>query len=346
MAVEELRARIVSKLTADESAERERLISIALDHVLSQPISRMANPDEVTDIIVATTTHDNASRAIELQVKPAWDRYKARWKETNESLGEWIDEDGRARIENIVVNARLPKGEWAKNAVDPSLVKELLSPILQDTLLSFAKKLPIPGLGGGDESSASSSGSSRSSGLGGFGKRLLNDVGKRASKLADAGKGVLGGLGAEVERQMQKTAKEFADSAQSEMHGALMRRLRSDEGKKIVAEIRKQVLDCVLRTPLTEIDEDNARLPWDDIFGVAPAIVQHVGTLEAFRALVTAEVHAIMEIEGHRTVREFLEETQSIDHVLKPLMAKVDELATDFFAGEPFGSWLDDLLAE
>src|SRR5690606_38041897 len=125
--------------------------------------------------------------------------------ETGETLGDLLPLDTQQKLVEILVALEAPRPDWLREAIDPDLVKELFAPVLQRTLLSFARRLPLAGLSGA---------------AGGFADKLKKRVGERAEKLADAGRRAMGGLGAQLDERIQAAAREFAEGAQRELREA------------------------------------------------------------------------------------------------------------------------------
>ncbi len=122
---------------------------------------------------------------------------------------------------------------WLKGAVDPDDIRQLVAPVIQQMLLRFASKLPIPGFSGGSGGGGGGGGS----GLGGLVGMIGKQVQKSAGQLAEAGKSV-----------MNSVARDFSRTATTEFRAALAVRMKSDEGKKIVLRIRERVVDPGDRT--------------------------------------------------------------------------------------------------
>ncbi|MFT6397722.1 MAG: hypothetical protein ACJAYU_002477 [Bradymonadia bacterium] len=332
--------RLIERLSGDDAAYRERALSTLIQFALDQPVAAYLHIDETVQLIALAITGPNTTRSIERHMRPGWERNLARCEETQDTLGNAIPEDVRARIPRLILENRPPKSEWAKNAVDPKLLRELLSPVLQEFLLGFARKLPIPGKGGGHAAPAEET--SRS----GFGlrNRLKQEASKRAEKFVEAGKTVLGGLSAEVERQIQTAVKDFSASAEEDIRKALMDRLRSDEGKDLLRQIVEQAVGRVLDTPLAEMNKDAEALPWDDIWALIPPIAEHNRDRDHVVAAIRDELEAVLKVEGERSARDLLEESGLLDDMVAAVLQHADTPAQAFFGSAEFDGLVRDLL--
>ncbi len=331
--------RLIQRLSGDDSAFRERALSTLIQFALDQPLSTYLHIDETVQLLALAVTGPNTTRSIERHMRPGWERNLARCEETQDTLGNALPDDVRARIPRLILETRPPKSKWAKNAVDPKLLRELLSPVLQEFLLGFARKLPIPGKGG---HSTPTEDTSRS----GFGlrNRLKQSASKRAEKFVEAGKTVLGGLSAEVERQIQTAAKDFSTSAEEDIRRALLDRIRSQEGRELLRQIVEQAVAHVLDTPLAEMNKDVESLPWDDIWALVPPITEHNRDRDHVVAAIRDELEAALEVEGERTVRELLDESGLLDDTVAAVLRHADVPAQAFFGSDEFDGLIRDLL--
>ncbi len=326
--------RIVAALTDDASPLRDRALSALLDYVLDAPLSTWIAPDEIVNLLTAAATGPNAALSVERHLKPGWERHLARCEETQDTLGAALPDETRKRIGRLIVEARPPRAAWADDIVDPKLLRDLFAPVAQEFLLGFAKGLPLPGIGASD-----APGESRS----GFGlrSRLKQSVEKRAERFVEAGKSMLGGM----ERQIQLLAKDFSESAGRDVRKAIVERLRSDEGRELASAIVLQALNHVLDTPLAELNRDTEALPWDEIWALVPAIVEHNRERTPIVEAVRAELLALLEADGERSARALLEEAGTLDVTVTAALAHFDAPVRDFFASDGFRGWLDEALA-
>jgi hypothetical protein len=205
--------------------------------------------------------------------------------------------------------------------------------------MGFARKLPIPGRSG-------SGGGTEDRSRTGFGirSRIKESASKRAEKFVEAGKSVLGGLSAEVERQIQTAASEFSQSAERDIRRAFVDRIKSEEGRALLAQIVEQAVAHVLRTPIAELNRDAEELPWDDLWALVPPVVEHNRDRAPVVAAIRDELEALLEVEGARSVREVLTEAGLLDDTVASLLAHSKEPAAAFFGGQAFRALAEDLL--
>lgn len=326
---------LLAELGAEQSERRTRLVALLTAFVLDQRVSDLLEPGEVVTLLTQAVTEDNARRVTERWLEPAWERHRARSEAEGDTVGDAVPEAQQAAIRRLLQQARLPKATWAKGAVDPQLVRDLLAPVLQQTLLGFVKRLP--GLGGAEAGGGSGGGGGGASPLSGFagafGKRAL----ERAGKLAEAGRGMLGGA---FDERVQQVAREFSRGALGGMREALRERLRSDEGKKLVGKIREQVFDRLLEAPVAALMDDAEAVPLAEVREVAAPVVAFNAERAFVRRAVREEIQAWVDLEGARTVGELLDEAGLGDAVRDLAARRLDPLLRDFFSSYGFAAWL------
>ena len=310
-----------------------------LDFVIDQPLSTWIDPEDILEVLAASFTGPNTAMTIERHLRPGWDRHVERCQDNGETLGNCVPDDVRQRIVRLITSTPPPRARWADDAIDPKLVRELLAPVIQDFLLGFARRLPIPGIGGREDEGASRSAT-------GFGlrDRFKQSVEKRTERFVEAGKSVLGGLGAEVERQIQAAARDFSETAQRDLKDSLLKRLESPEGRSLLNRIATQVVDCALDTPLAEMNVDVEALPLDDIWALVPAIVEHNNGRDPIVDAIRDELVAVLEVDGERSLRELLTEAGTLDVTVAKALENAEAPARALFASRAFEDWVGALL--
>jgi hypothetical protein len=337
-----VRDKVLARLRNDENGLRSRGAAMVVDTLFARPVAELVDGDEVARLVIEALTAPNATRLVQRHVHPGRARWTAHVKQTGELPKDFVSAATLAKLEALTVSAKLPKGAWANDAVDATLVRQLLAPVLQDTLVNFASRLPLPGMGG--HAPEPEPKRSTSSTLGFLGSRMKAEVEKRAGGLVDVGRSIVGGLSAEVESRMQQLARDFSMSAQTDMRSAFEARLKSDEGKAIVAKLRAQIFRKAISTPLHVFDADTQRLPWDDLLALAGEIAEHNAARPVVRAWIADEVKALLAIEAGRTLGELLEEAGLAATARAMLVPRVDTHAAQVVASDAFAEWLGDLV--
>ena len=331
-------ARLQAALSAEESELRERWVSLLLDASLDQPLLQlMPDAAQLTDWLVEATTLDNLERLRERHGDPAWSRLKARAAANPTTIQDWLGEALVARLQDDLATLHFPVASWTKEALDGHLLRTLLAPVLQDTLLQFARKLPLlnpaaaaPVKGGlfGDVAS-----------------RMKEQVEKRAERFVEAGKGLLGGLGAEVEARVQSAARDFASSAVEDMKHRLGARLKEGESVGILRQVRQRVTAAWLRHPLHDHMSDLDALPLSTLSALTPSLVAGAMEHEWVQAAVEAELAAQLETLRGVTLRGWLTEAGLLDLTLEQTRPLFDRFGRTMFASQAGGAWLAEVAA-
>lgn len=332
--------RMIAALTGARSPARTALVELVLDHVMQLKPDDLIDPDEVVALIVAVPG-SAVDDAVGRHAAAGRARLKAQFATSGDRPMDLMDDHTRAKLVKILSEAPPPRAAWAKDAVDPALVRQLVAPVLQDMLLSFTKKLPLPGLAAG--AGASAHGSSGGL-LGGLAGRVKARVETQAEKLVDASRNLLGGLGEEMERRVQGVARDFSHGATSELKSAFEARLSSPEGRDLSKRIQAQALETVMKTKLAELWRDTDRMPLAEVDALAGAIWDHSRERKQLVDFVRAEVKGLLAIDGQRTIGELLEMGELLDPSRAMLAKRLDGQFGAVFSGARFGTWLDGLV--
>jgi hypothetical protein len=331
---------ILARLVAEESPLRAAGIDLFTDFLLGRRVAELVDVEASVEILLAALTEDNVTRVVVEHLSPAWDRHRQRSEARAEKLGDGFPEDAREKLEELLARQKPPKMAWAKGAVDPILVQKLLAPVLQRTLLSFARKLPLVGAGAGGAAGE------EGKGLGGLAGKLGKEAAKRAQKIAGTvGKSVIGGIGAEMNERIQSAARDFSKEAEKELREALVDRLKSDEGRELAREIRRQALDRVFGTEVAVLMRDVEELPRKELEGLVGPVLAYDARREIGRAAVDEELRAFLDVEGAKTVGELAEELGIAEAVRATVRGRLDALARELFAAPGFRRWLEKLVA-
>jgi hypothetical protein len=327
---EDTRSRILARLAGDDPAARSLLVRAATEHALAQPIASYVDRDSLAALARAAATDANVLLLLSAHGRPAVERQKARSTRLGETLGDLLPHDSDVRVGRVLDGARLPNAAWARGIIDAKLVNELVAPVVQQTLLAFAKKLPLPGVGEG--------GGAVGGALGGA-LRGLGGLAGGAAKL-------VGGISAEVEKRMQSAAKDFADNAAEGFRVALKDRLESDDGKKLLRDIilraHAKLRDVKVADVLAEIDT----LPTAEVDALVAATIAHNAPRSAIADALRAEIDAALAVDGAMTLGAWLERAKIRSQVDAVIASRADAVLRAFFASDAFASVVEVLLAE
>jgi hypothetical protein len=324
---------VLARLAGEDDQARKALVRAAIDHAMGTPLETYIDRHAIAALIRAAVIGDNVLWASREHLRPAIERQRSRSAARDEKLGDLLPADADTHLLRILDGARLPESAWAAELIDRKLVSKLMAPVVQEALLSFAKRLPIPGLAGGGEAAAKAG-------------ALFGGIAGSAGKLFDVGKSFVGGLSAEVEKRMRDAAKDFAENVGENLRGAVRARLTSEEGRRLARELALSILARLRKVPVAEVLGDVDALPPQALDAFVAAIAEHNGARAALADAVSAEVDAALSAEGQKTLGELLERARVRAQVESAIEARADDALRRFFASEDFAGVLDVVLAE
>lgn len=323
--------KIQALLAAPDSAHRSQLLALALDAITARQVGDTIDRALLVEGIYQGLTARAADTIASRHVLPALERIAASFAGKPDRLRELIGPDAEQQIASVVRGGQGPRFGWLKNAVDADDIRQLIAPVIQQLLLAFVSRLPIPGLGG----APSPASDKKPRGMGG----LVGAIGKQVSRsigdLADVGRGVMGSV-----------VKDFSQSAISEFRLALSERMKTPEGRQIVERIRDRVVSNVLNAEGRVVLADFMHLPRPEIARAVALSIEHLREQPSFRAVLEAELHAALDELATHTVGELLSELGLLEATRRQLLSTVDPVVREIAASEAFGSWLEQLLAE
>ncbi|MET0283680.1 MAG: hypothetical protein ABW352_04400 [Polyangiales bacterium] len=326
--------KIQAVLAAPQSAHRTQLIALVFDGISARKVGDTIDRALLIEGIYQGLTASTADTIATRHVLPALERIAQAVDGKEDKLRDLIGSEAEQQIVAVVQSGKGPRFGWLKNVVDPDDIRQLVAPVIQQLLLAFVNKLPIPGLGGAGAGSGSGS-SEKKRGMGG----LVGAIGKQVSRsigdLADVGRGVMGSV-----------VKDFSQTATSEFRVALRDRMKTPEGQKIVERIRDRVVSNVLKARADVVLKDFMHLPRPEIARAVALSIEHLRTQPVFRAVLEAELNQVLDELQKRTVGELLTEVGVLEATRKQVLTMVDPILQGVVAADSFAQWLDAVLAD
>jgi hypothetical protein len=330
-------ARALARLRDANSPLLGRGVALAVDAALDRPLRDVIEPERVVALLVEAIDESRVERALAEIVHPAQDRQRALLAKHDETLAAWLPEGAEALLEEIAAGTRTPRGAWATKLVDRSHVRELLAPVLQETLLAFARKLPM----------ASSVEEGRAGKLlGGLARGIAQGAGERAQKLADLGRSALGGIGAEMEKRVTSAARDFSQGAIEPLREAFAERVTSEEGRAILARMRSHAIGVLLEAKAAELVDDLDSAPRAPLDRLIARTIAHDAKRPEVQAMLRAEVEAFLAAREGQTLRALLDEWGTTATAIAEARRVTEIVARAAVTDDAFAAWLNDLLAE
>jgi len=329
-------SRVLERLTRSDSPLREELVTLAVDHVLGLRLRDAVELERVRTIVLSALSEASVQRVVEQHVRPGYQRQAQAVVGSAVVVGALVPDAARAGMHAIAAKLRLPRARWAQKAFDPALVRALLAPVWTQVLMSFATRLPIPGLAGVVGQGTASAGVT---GL------LARTAMQRAGKLVDRGKNVMGSLGLDVDKRLADAARGFSDSAAQIFRTALQERLASDEGRALVARIASGAIDHVLATKLEDLQADLDELPVDDVFALVPRVIAYAAQTAYVQDITRRELDSYLALEGDRTLTALLDELGILEPTRSALIERGTAHTTSLLQSPRFADWLQRALS-
>ncbi len=331
-------AGILTILRAEVSPLRQSGVALVVDFVLARPLRDFVDREGLIQLLVDSLRSEGIVQTVRNRVAEAWSRHVRRSRGQRLPLGAAFEDDVRARLREVVTRTPPPPARWTRAAVDPVLVRKLIAPALQDVLLAFTRRLPLPGFGTGETSWPGFAT------VAALGNRVRDEIERRAGQVADAGRAVLSGMGLDVEGQIEAATREFSQTAESGFREALAKRIATPEGRALLGEIQAQVLDRLLAARFDELHEDVESLPWSELAELAAPALDHLRRQPFVGRALREEVDAWLAADGARPLRTLLDELGLLAPVRRHALSRADKLARKLFSSAPFARWLGELL--
>ena len=315
-------------LEEHDSPLRGELIGLLFDAVSTQPVGSFLDRASLSAALSRVLMAAHTERVATRHVLPAFERLARATAGRPEILGSFLPPSAEQQLTQLVRSGQGPRFDWLRGAVDADDVRQLLAPIIQQLLMQFTGKLPIPGFGG-------SGGAGGGGGLvGGLVGRLGKQVQRSAGQLADVGRQMLGGV-----------VRDFSETATTEFRVAFDERVKSPEGREILERMRDRLLSHVLGTRLDDVVQDLMKLPQHEIATVVGQVLAHGEQHALFRSLLEGELDALMSELGGRRVGELMGELGELAQLRAQAIASLDPTVRTLIGSPAFEDRLGRLLA-
>lgn len=322
---------LLTALNSEDSSLRKELCELLVDYHLEQPLARYIGADEIEQLIRQLLSPAAVQGHLNQYLIPIVERSLATMAARNQPLGVWVEPQLRAQAVKMLTRPGGPRFAYMEGAISPTLLRNLLSPVFQEVLLSFTSRL------------TSSLGIATGAGGAGTDSRLLGrlgrEVGDRGRRWAEFGRNLMGGLG--LEEKLGQLAGEFSQQAVTTFRTHLGERLQSQEGQALLRELVDQVLDRLLRAPMAEVQKDCERIPLPELMRLHPGGLAHAVAQPLFDVLLRDEVKRFAQEQSPRPLRDLLADFGLQDEVRQLALTIVQRGADDFLSSDAFARFMD-----
>lgn len=332
--------KIITALTGEHGALRTTAATLLVDHVLSQPLSRLVDADTLSELTLQAFGEAQVVRAVEQHVGPGFEQFRVEvMQKPDQTVGDAVPPDLHGGMLDFIAvfgDPDGPRGLWLRGALQPKLLVDLLAPVFQDVLLGFVARLP------------GAAGAAGAAGGGGGGAGVMGMLGAagraRAGKLLDVGRSVVGGLG--IEAALRPLAQDFSRAAVEAFQKSLRKRLGSSEGRELLSSLQQGAFDHVMAVKLADIDADLQRIPVGDFLALCPPLFAHNLGRQLGAEALRGQVRRYFACEGERPLSALLADWGVQQPVRDFAIARAEVLSAELFASAGFSDWLSQVLAE
>jgi hypothetical protein len=302
-----------------EGESLDTLVSLAIDHLLAQPIAQLIDPQLFAQQTVLSLHNAAHSETTEAWIREQISNQRSRVPECTlrESVPAEVIEPIKDAISRPVTLNRAIVGRL----VEHGAVEDLLRDLLVNALQGFAKRIrpAVPGSG-----RASS----------------------RLRSLKKVSEGMLGGIGAEIERQAELKAKEFVDSILASVVTQAADDLCDPSKAATYGRFRGHIVDQLLDTPLTELSGELDKLDPEALVSSSAAALRALSERDDLTTEVTLLIESAVAGFGQKSAGELLEEAGVADSWRRDTESQVSTIARGFISTPGFQTWLGELLQD
>ncbi len=309
-------------------APAAKLAALAVDDLLRRPLEELLVPAEVADHAMDVLRGLASSEELAQVVRARVSWWIDRLAEEPGVAGDWLDDEGVARLEELLERPFPLDPELTMRWLDHEAMRNLVRRVLRETLSTFARRVrpSIPD------------------------SRLLSSVKRRAGRLtrrqreraSSIGDGVLGAVSGEVERGMERRVGEFVDSAV----GGVLRRIAdhvtdpAHEGQ--FGRMRSAAARVALETSNRALAAEASKLDLEALAAFVVSVIRSAADNDRVAAWIGAAVEE--EVRGV-TCGQWLEERGMREAWSAWAREVLAERTRSLARTEEFAAWLDALLS-
>ncbi|MBN1945660.1 MAG: hypothetical protein JW797_08275 [Bradymonadales bacterium] len=312
--------RLLTRL-GDEQAVAD-LVGLVFDFCIDQPIGRYLSPGQMLEALDRILTPEIVERALQAHLRPFLDRERERAAARGDRVEEWLTETAQKELRRLVGRPIRLRRSFLEQLVQQEAVRHMLRSIIEEALGRFVDSLKPDRKGS-----------------------LLAALGRGAAGVASTmTRGLLGKLGSQLEAALSRAANSFIESSMDLMLRHTVDLLSSPEMAQRLGEMSQTGFDGAMELKVEQIFVALHRMPTEKILALVPELVTHNLDRQEVRQAILEELAAMLEVEGHRSVRELLVESKSVDYWRGEAIRLVTPLVVQFTGEEPLARWLEDNL--
>ena len=307
---------IIQKL---EASAVDTLTSLAVDHLLVQPISDLIDPPTLAQQTVLTVRQAVQSEETEARILASLQQFRE--MRPSGTLRDSVPPDVIVPLCTIIAKPVNLNRAMVGRVLEHGAIEELLREILVSALQSFAQRIrpAVPSTG---------------------------KTGNRLRTLKKVGEGMLGGLGAEIERQAEQKAKDFVDGMLSTAIAQAADEMCNPAKAATYGKFRGHILDQLLDTPISELMAEMEKVEPEDLLATTTAILCAITERETIEEEVQQIIRTGLQGFEGQSLGDVLDEAGLESTWRGAVENHVSHIARGFIATPEFKEWLGELLGD
>ena len=307
----------------------DRLAALVVEHELAQPLETLFPPPVLARALRAALEGWLASDTADRELASAIEHLHRQLAQDQRTVREALPPELSKGLAELAARRYSPDRALVLAVLDRPPVRSLARGLLLNVLIEFSRKVSAPVT----ENRITKS---------------FSGLARFAAEQAKGSSGALGGIASalsdEIERQVEKRARDFTDSALTDLFQQAADALTDPSRAKEQAEMRVAVLDGILGLPLERLGRELSRV---DVPGGAAVARKALSQWLASKD-TTAEMEGwltrAMERSGKRPVREVLGALGLLDTFQQLGRESLRGRLAPVVASEPFARWLEELM--
>ena len=338
----ELQARLLTT-GPDGGGPLNRLVGLAMEHVLSRPVAELVDADWFADQLVGALGSASESAETERWLKERVADLRERVPD--ERLLKHAPDEVMGPLRQVVARPVSMERDLAHRLIDHSAIERLLADVISGSLESFVSKLK-PLLAGGAARMPFGGGHSGRGFGGGLGGSIGGRLGALGKGMKGLGEEMLGGLSQEFEDKARERIGDFVRSTMSAAMGQVADHLCDPDNAALLGEYLVHILDTLLDTPLPALAAEVDKLDPDHLVATGAAVARSLSRREGFKGEIASVIRAALDEAGERSLRDFLAETGLEEGWRESVEEGLGQQVRVFVESPEFTGWLTELLAD
>lgn len=301
----ELAGFLVDALRDREAQWSDKLARLSVNALLERRVDELVDAETLSAALSAALEPEAVKQAVERVAVPAWSRERQRAKACNDKPKNFLTPSAKADLLAALGQpVRYSPGVVREIANAPA-VRALLGALIQETLIDFVSRAPIPGL-----STA---------------MNLMSRVGRK------------------IESQTERHVKDFLDKSMARITARTAELISTDANRAGLGQLRAAVVSQALDRPL-DAYYDRLSKGMDILAKHLPGLIAHNMARPEIKNAVDEELRILVAQEGAQTAAELLSRLGALEKARDLAVDTAKKAIFQVTATEGFADWLENLV--